>query len=78
MTDDGHIADGWGKYSGMDRYECRNEIVKDLEAEGALIKVEDYNHNVGTCYRCHSTIEPRLSKQWFVKWSHLQSRRLKW
>ena len=67
MTDDGHIADGWGKYSGMDRYECRKEIVKDLEAEGALIKVEDYSHNVGTCYRCHSTIEPRLSKQWFVK-----------
>lgn len=67
MTDDGHIADGWGKYSGMDRYECRNEIVKDLEAEDALIKVEDYNHNVGTCYRCHSAIEPRLSKQWFVK-----------
>ncbi len=67
MTDDGHIAEGWGKYSGMDRYECRMEIVKDLEAEGALIKVEDYSHNVGTCYRCHSTIEPRLSKQWFVK-----------
>lgn len=67
MTDDGHIAEGWGKYSGMDRYECRKEIVKDLEAEGALIEVEDYNHNVGTCYRCHSTIEPRLSKQWFVK-----------
>ncbi len=67
MTDDGHIAEGWGKYSGMDRYECRKEIVKDLESEGALIKVEDYSHNVGTCYRCHSTIEPRLSKQWFVK-----------
>ena len=67
MTDDGHIAEGWGKYSGMDRYECRKEIVKDLEAEGALIEVEDYNHNVGACYRCHSTIEPRLSKQWFVK-----------
>lgn len=67
MTDDGHIAEGWGRYSGMDRYECRKEIVKDLEAEGALIEVEDYNHNVGTCYRCHSTIEPRLSKQWFVK-----------
>lgn len=67
MTDDGHIAEGWGKYSGMDRYECRKEIVKDLEAEGALIKIEDYSHNVGTCYRCHSTIEPRLSKQWFVK-----------
>lgn len=67
MTDDGHIAEGWGKYSGMDRYDCRKEIVKDLEAEGALIKIEDYSHNVGTCYRCHSTIEPRLSKQWFVK-----------
>lgn len=71
MTDDGHIAEGWGKYSGMDRYECRKEIVKDLEAEGALIKVEDYSHNVGTCYRCHNTIEPRLSKQWFVKMSPL-------
>lgn len=67
MTDDGHIAEGWGKYTGLDRYECRNEIVKDLEAEGALIKVEDYSHNVGTCYRCHTSIEPRLSKQWFVK-----------
>lgn len=67
MTDDGHIAEGWGKYSGMDRYECRAEIVKDLEAEGALIKIEDYSHNVGTCYRCHTSIEPRLSKQWFVK-----------
>ena len=67
MTDDGHIADGWGKYSGMDRYECRAEIVKDLEAEGALIEIEDYSHNVGTCYRCHTSIEPRLSKQWFVK-----------
>lgn len=67
MTDDGHIAEGWGKYTGMDRYECRAEIVKDLEAEGALIKIEDYSHNVGTCYRCHTSIEPRLSKQWFVK-----------
>lgn len=66
MTDDGHIADGRGKYSGMDRYECREEIVKDLENEGALIRVEDYSHNVGTCYRCHTTIEPKLSKQWFV------------
>ncbi len=67
MTDDGHIADGWGKYTGLDRYECRKEIVKDLEAEGALIEIEDYSHNVGTCYRCHTSIEPRLSKQWFVK-----------
>lgn len=71
MTDDGHIAEGWGKYSGMDRYECRSEIVKDLEAEGALIDIEDYSHNVGTCYRCHTSIEPRLSKQWFVKMAPL-------
>ena len=67
MTDDGHIAEGWGKYAGMDRYACRQEIVKDLENEGALIEIEDYSHNVGTCYRCHTSIEPRLSKQWFVK-----------
>ncbi len=67
MTDDGHISDGWGKYSGMDRYECRDEIVKDLKDEGALLKTESYSHNVGTCYRCHTTIEPRLSNQWFVK-----------
>ena len=71
MTDDGHIDEGWGKYTGMDRFECRAEIVKDLEAEGALLKVEDYSHNVGTCYRCHSTIEPRLSLQWFVKMEEL-------
>ncbi len=67
MTDDAHIKEGWGRYSGMDRYECRKEIVKDLEAEGALLKVEDYSHNVGTCYRCGTTIEPKVSKQWFVK-----------
>ncbi len=67
MTDDGHITDGWGKYSGMDRYECRDEIIKDLIDEGVLLDTEDYSHNVGTCYRCHTTIEPRLSEQWFVK-----------
>lgn len=67
ITDDGHIAEGWGRYSGMDRYQCRKEIVKDLEAEGALTEIEDYSHNVGTCYRCGTTIEPKVSKQWFVK-----------
>ena len=66
MTDDAHIKDGWGKYSGMDRYECRKAIVEDLEAEGALLEIEDYSHNVGTCYRCGTTIEPKVSKQWFV------------
>ena len=67
MTDDAHIKEGWGRYSGMDRYECRKAIVEDLAAEGALLEIEDYSHNVGTCYRCGTTIEPKVSKQWFVK-----------
>ena len=67
MTDDAKITDEYPKYAGMDRYEARKVIVADLEAEGALIKVEDYSHNVGACYRCHTTVEPRVSKQWFVK-----------
>ena len=67
MTDDAKIIDDYPKYAGMDRYEARKAIVADLEAEGALVKVEDYNHNVGTCYRCGTTVEPRVSKQWFVK-----------
>lgn len=66
LTDDAKIVDDYPKYAGMDRYEARKAIVKDLEAEGALVKVEDYNHNVGTCYRCSTTVEPRVSKQWFV------------
>ena len=67
MTDDAKITDDYPKYAGMDRYEARKAIVADLEAEGALVKIEDYSHNVGTCYRCHTSIEPRVSKQWFVK-----------
>ncbi len=67
MTDDAKITDDYPAYAGMDRYEARKAIVKDLEAEGALIKIEDYSHNVGTCYRCSTTVEPRVSKQWFVK-----------
>ncbi len=67
MTDDAKIVDDYPKYAGMDRYEARKAIVADLETEGALVKIEDYNHNVGTCYRCHTTVEPRVSKQWFVK-----------
>ena len=66
LTDDAKIVDEYPKYAGMDRYEARKAIVKDLEEEGALVKVEDYNHNVGTCYRCSTTVEPRVSKQWFV------------
>ena len=66
LTPDAKIVDDYPKYAGMDRYEARKAIVKDLEAEGALVKVEDYSHNVGTCYRCSTTVEPRVSKQWFV------------
>ncbi|MEG6614894.1 valine--tRNA ligase [Peptococcaceae bacterium 1198_IL3148] len=55
------------KYRGMDRYQCRKQIVKDLEASGALLKVDDHDHAVGHCYRCDTVIEPMLSKQWFVK-----------
>lgn len=67
MTEDAKIVEDYPQYAGMDRYEARKAIVKDLEEEGALIKVEDYSHNVGTCYRCKTTVEPRVSKQWFVK-----------
>ncbi len=55
------------EYEGMDLYEARKKIVEKLEKEGLLVKVEDYNHNVGKCYRCHHTIEPKISEQWFVK-----------
>ena len=71
MTEDAKIVDDYPKYAGMDRYEAREAIVKDLEAEGALVKIDDYSHNVGTCYRCHTTVEPRVSKQWFVKMKEL-------
>ena len=67
FTDDAHIKPEWGKYAGMDRMEARKAIVEDLEKEGAIVKIEDYSHNVGVCYRCHSSIEPKVSKQWFVK-----------
>ncbi len=67
MTDDAKIVDDYPKYAGMDRYEARKAIVADLEAEGALVEIEDYSHNVGTCYRCSTTVEPRVSTQWFVK-----------
>lgn len=67
LTEDAKIVEDYPKYAGMDRYEARKAIVEDLEAEGALVKIEDYSHNVGTCYRCHTTVEPRVSKQWFVK-----------
>ena len=67
IADDGTINENGGKYNGMDRYECRKALVKDLEEQGYLVKTEPYSHNVGTCYRCHNDVEPLISAQWFVK-----------
>ncbi len=67
LNDDATINSFGGKYEGMDRYEARRAIVEDLDKEGYLIKIEDHSHNVGTCYRCKTTVEPLTSNQWFVK-----------
>ena len=77
IADDGKINENGGKYNGMDRYECRKAIVKDLEEQGYLVKVEPYNHNVGTCYRCHNDVEPLISAQWFVKMEPLAKEALR-
>jgi len=66
FTDDGHINENGGRYVGLDRMECRKKVEEDLKISGNLVKVEPYTHNVGTCYRCHTTIETIVSKQWFV------------
>ena len=67
MNDDATMNSYAGKYEGMDRYECRRALVSDLEAQGYLVKTEPHDHNVGTCYRCGTTVEPLTSDQWFVK-----------
>ncbi len=68
MTEDAHMnALAGAKYAGMDRWECRKALVADLEAEGYLDHIEEYDNQVGHCYRCHEVVESRLSKQWFVK-----------
>ena len=67
MTDDGYMNEKAGKYAGMNLKECRKAIIADLDAAGALVKIEPTKHEVGTCYRCHTSVEPRVSKQWFVK-----------
>lgn len=71
INNDGTMSDGLGKYSGLDRYECRKQIVADLEAAGVLSSVENHEHAVGHCQRCHTTIEPLISVQWFVKMESL-------
>ncbi len=71
MNDDATINQNGGKYAGLSREEARKQIVADLEKEGYLLKVEPLTHNVGHCQRCHTTVEPRVSKQWFVKMEEL-------
>ncbi|MBQ3125038.1 MAG: valine--tRNA ligase [Clostridia bacterium] len=67
MNDDATMNSYAGKYEGMDRYECRKAMIADLDEMGLLVKIEDHSHNVGQCYRCGTTVEPIVSKQWFVK-----------
>lgn len=67
MNEDATINENGGKYAGLDRYEARKQVVKDLEEQGFFVKVKEHVHNVGSCYRCSTTIEPRVSYQWFVK-----------
>ena len=67
MNDDGTMNEAAGPYAGMDRFACREDIVEDLRDAGLVEKIEDHDHAVGHCYRCHTMVEPRLSPQWFVK-----------
>ncbi|AJA47719.1 valine--tRNA ligase [Clostridium pasteurianum DSM 525 = ATCC 6013] len=71
LNNDGTIAKGYGKYSGLDRYEARKEIVKDLKEQEFLVKIKEHTHNVSTHDRCGNTIEPMISKQWYVKMESL-------
>ena len=77
LDDKGVVNENGGKYQGLDRYEARKQIVADLEEQGYLVKVEPYNHNVGTCYRCHRDVEPIISAQWFVKMKPLAEEALR-
>ena len=71
MNDDATINENGGRFAGMERYEARKAIVKELEELGLLVKIEDYSHNVGTHDRCGTTIEPLVKEQWFVKMEEL-------
>ena len=71
LNDDGTINENGGKFEGMDRYEARKAIVKELEEGGYLVRIENHEHNVGTHDRCHTTVEPMIKKQWFVKMNEM-------
>ncbi len=77
LDDHGRVVEGYGKYSGLDRYEARKLIVADLEEQGWLEKVEPHQHNVGACSRCHHDVEPLISAQWFVKMEPLAKEALR-
>ncbi len=67
IAEDGKMGEDAGRYKGFDRFKCRKALLEDLEKEGYLIKIEDYTHSIGKCYRCKTIVEPNLSKQWFVR-----------
>ena len=71
FNEDATVNENGGKYQGLDRYACRKAVLRDLEEGGYLVKTEDHEHNVGTCYRCGTTVEPMTSAQWFVKMAPL-------
>lgn len=71
MDDEAVMNENAGKYKGLTRYECRKQIIADMEKDGLIAKIKEHNHNVGHCYRCHTVVEPILSKQWFVKMADL-------
>ena len=77
LDDNGVVNENGGKYQGMDRYEARKAVVADMEALGLMEKIEPYSHNVGTCYRCHSDVEPLISAQWFVRMEPLAKEALR-
>ena len=77
LDDHGVVNENGGKYQGMERYEARKAVVADLEALGLLEKIEDHQHNVGTCYRCGTDVEPIISAQWFVKMAPLAQEALR-
>jgi valyl-tRNA synthetase len=71
INNDGTMAENTGKYAGLDRYECRKQLIEDLKQQGYLISIEEHEHAVGHCSRCSTTVEPLVSKQWFVKMESL-------
>ncbi len=77
IDDNGKINANGGPYEGMDRYECRKKVIEDLQEAGYIEKIEDYSHNVGTCYRCHNDVEPLISAQWFVRMEPLAKEALR-